>query len=187
MDCHLTIRHIPCCSFVWEATLKSILWCSAFFVGRRIDALVVLEKTLESPLECKEIEPVNPKGNQPWIFTGKIDAEAEAPMLWPPDAKYWLIGKNPDAGRDWEWKENKATEDEIVGWHHQLNGHELSKLQDTVKAREAWCAAVHEVTKSWTWLGDWTTRTTLKSVIIHKSEIAIFPFIFQTKFVRKNP
>ena len=86
---------------------------------------VVLEKTLESPLDCKEIKPVNPKGNKSWIFIGRTDAEAEAPVLWPLDAKNWLIGKDPDAGKDWRWEEKGTTEDEMVGWHHWLNGHEF--------------------------------------------------------------
>ena len=86
--------------------------------------IVVLEKTLESPLDCKEIKPVNPKGNQPWIFTGRTDAESQTPILWPPDVKSRLIGKDPDAGKDWRQKEKGMTEDEMVGWHHQLNGHE---------------------------------------------------------------
>ena len=86
---------------------------------------VVLEKTLESPLDCKEIQPVHPKGNQSWIFIGRTDAEAEAPMLWPPDAKNWLIGKDPGAGKDWGQEEKGTTEDEMVGWHHLLNGHEF--------------------------------------------------------------
>ena len=83
----------------------------------------MLEKTLESPLECKKIKPVNPKGNQSLIFIERIDAEAEAPILWPPAVKSWLIGKDPDAGKDWG-QEKRATEDEMVGWHHWLNGHE---------------------------------------------------------------
>ena len=86
--------------------------------------IVVLEKTLESPLDCKEIKPVNPKGNQPWIFIGRTDAKAEAPILWPPDVKNWLIGKDSDAGKDWRREKKGMTEDEMVGWHHQLNGHE---------------------------------------------------------------
>ena len=86
---------------------------------------VVLEKTLEGPLDCKEIQPVHLKGNQSWIFIGKTDAEAEAPILWPPDAKNWLIGKDPDTGKDWRQEEKGMTEDEMVGWHHQLNGHEF--------------------------------------------------------------
>ena len=89
---------------------------------------VVLEKTLESPLVCKEIKPVNLKGNQSWIFIGKIDAEVEALILWPPDANNWLIGKDPDAGRDWGQEEKETTEDEIVGWHHQLDGHEFEQV-----------------------------------------------------------
>ena len=85
---------------------------------------VVLEKTLKSPLDCKEIYPVNPKGNQSWIFT---DAEAETPTLWPPDAKNWLIGKDPDAGKDWRQEEKGMTEDEMVGWHHWLDEHEFEQ------------------------------------------------------------
>ena len=88
---------------------------------------VVLEKTLESPLDCKEIKPVNPKGNQPWVFIGKTDSEGEVPILWPPDAKSRLIGKDPDAGKDWRQEEKGTTEDEMVGWHHRLNGYEFEQ------------------------------------------------------------
>ena len=87
--------------------------------------IVILEKTLESPLGCKEIKPVNPKGNQSWIFIWRTDAEAETPVLWPPDAMSWLTGKDPDAGKDWGRKEKGTTEEEMVGWHHWLNGHEF--------------------------------------------------------------
>ena len=83
---------------------------------------VELKKTLERPLDCKEIKSVNPKRNLPWIFTGRTDAEAEAPILWPPDSRSWLIGQDPDAGKDWGQEEKGVTEDEIVGWHHWLNG-----------------------------------------------------------------
>ena len=86
---------------------------------------VVLEKTLESPLDCKEIQPVHPKGDQSWVFIGRTDVEAETPILWPPDAKNWLTRKDPDAGKDWRQEEKGMTEDEMVGWHHQLNGHEF--------------------------------------------------------------
>jgi len=86
---------------------------------------MVLEKTLESPLDWKEIQPVNPKGNQSWIFIGRTDAEAEAPILWPPDGKNWLLGKDPDAGKHWRQEEKGMTEDEVVRWHHRLNGHEF--------------------------------------------------------------
>ena len=86
---------------------------------------VVLEKTLESSLDCKEIRPVHPKGDQSWVFFGRTDAEAETPVLWPPDAKSWLIWKDPDAGKDWGQEEKGTTEGEMVGWHHRLNGHEF--------------------------------------------------------------
>ena len=93
---------------------------------QRIDAFeVVLEKTLEGPLDCKEIQPVHPKGNQSWMFIGRTDAEAETPVLWPLDVKNWLIWKDPDAGQDWRQEEKGTTEDEMAGWHHQLNGHEF--------------------------------------------------------------
>ena len=85
----------------------------------------VLEKTLESPLDCKEIKPVNPKGNQSWIFIGRADVEAETPILWPPDVKSWLIWKDSDDGKDWRQEEKGTTEDETVGWHHQCNVHEF--------------------------------------------------------------
>ena len=84
----------------------------------------MLEKTLESPLDCKEIHPVHPKGDLSWVFTGRTDAEAEAPVLWPPDAKSQFIGKDPDSGRDWR-QEKGTIEDEMAGWHHQLDGHEF--------------------------------------------------------------
>ena len=84
---------------------------------------VVLKKTLESPLDCKEIQPVYPKGNQSWIFIGRTDTEAETPILWPPDVKSWLIWKDPDAGRDWGQEEKGTTEDKMAGWHHWLDGH----------------------------------------------------------------
>ena len=86
---------------------------------------VVLEKTLESPLDCKEIQPVHPKGDQSWVFIGRTDAEAEAPIFWPPDVKNGLIGKDPDAGKDWRQEEKGMTEDEMVGWHHRLDEYEF--------------------------------------------------------------
>ena len=110
--------------------------------------LVVLEKTFESPLDCKAIKPVNPKGNQSWIFIGRTDVEAEAPILWSPDAKNWLIGKDPDAGKGWGGEEKGMTEDEMVGWHRWLSGLSWRKLREIVKDRKAWQATVHGVTKS---------------------------------------
>ena len=86
---------------------------------------MVLEKTLESPLDCKEIQPVHPKEDQSWVFTGRTDAKAETLILWPPHAKSWLIGKDPDYGRDWGQEEKGTTEDEMAGWHHRLDGHEF--------------------------------------------------------------
>ena len=88
---------------------------------------VVLEKTPESPLDCKEIQPASPKRIQSWVFIGRTDAEAETPILWPPDTKNWLTGKDPDAGKDWGQEEKGMTEDEMVGWHHRLNGHEFEQ------------------------------------------------------------
>ena len=136
---------------MWELDYKESwaqkTWCSW---------TVVLEKTLESPLDCKEIQPVHPKGDQSWVFIGRTDLEAETPVLWLPDVKSWLIWKDPDAGKDWGQEEKGTTEDEMVGWHHWLNGHEFGKLQELVMDREAGHAAVHGVTKSWTQLSDWT-------------------------------
>ena len=116
---------------------------------------MVLEKTLESPLDCKEIQPVHTK-DQSWVFIGRTDAEAETPILWPPHAKSWLIGKDPDSGKDQGQEEKGMTEDEMAGWHHQLNGHGFGRLQEPVMDREAWHAVIHGVAKSRTRLSDWT-------------------------------
>ena len=118
---------------------------------------VVLEKTLESPLDCKEIKPVNPKGNQPWTFIGRTDAEAEALILWLPDAKSQLTGKDPDAGKDWRQEEKETTEDEMVGWHHWLNGHEFEQtLGDSEGQRSLMCYSPWDCKKSDTteWLNN---------------------------------
>ena len=98
---------------------------------------VVLERTLESPLDCKKIKPVSPKGNQPWIFIGRTDAEPEAPVLWPPDTKSWFIGRNPDAGKYWAQEEKGVTEDEMIGWHYQLSGHEFEKTPGDSERQES--------------------------------------------------
>ena len=119
---------------------------------------VVLEKTLESPLDCKEIKPVNPKGNQSWIFAGKTDAEAEAPIFWPPDVKNWLLRKDPDAGRDWGQEEKGTTEDELVGWHHQLDGHQFEQASGDDEGQGSLARCCPWVAKSWTWPNNWTTK-----------------------------
>ena len=111
---------------------------------------MVLEKTIESPLDCKEIKPVNRKGNQSWIFIGRTDAEAEAPILWPPDVKTWLIGKDSDAEKDWGQEEKGAIEDEMDGITNLMDMSQ-SRFWEIVKDKEAWCTAVHEVAKSQTW------------------------------------
>ena len=99
----------------WSESCSVVSW---FFV--------VLEKTVESPF-CKEIQPVDRKGNQPWVFIGRTDVETEAPIFWPPDAKSWLIRKDPDAGKDWKQEEKGMTEDKMVGWHHQFSEHEFEQ------------------------------------------------------------
>ena len=116
---------------------------------------MVLEKTLESPLDCKEIQPVHPKGDQSWVFIVSTDAEAETPILWLPHGKSWLIGKDPDAGRDWGQQEKGMTEDEMLNGIIDSMGMSLTKLWEFVMDREAWRAVIHGVTKSQTPLSDW--------------------------------
>ena len=117
---------------------------------------VVLEKTLESPLDCKEIQSVHSEGDQPWDFFGRNDAKAETPILCPPYAKSWLIEKDSDAERDWGQEEKGTTANEMAGWHHQLAGREFEWTPGLLLHSEAWCAAVHVVAKGQTRLRDWT-------------------------------
>ena len=117
---------------------------------------VVLEKTLESPLACKEIQPVHPKGNQSWIYIGRTDAKAETLILCPPDVKNWLIWKDPDAGKDWRQEEKGMTEDEMVGWHHSLDGYEFEQAPGVGDEQESLVYCSPWGANSWTWLSDWT-------------------------------
>ena len=128
---------------------------------------MVLEKTLESTLDWKKIQSVHPKGGQSWIFTGRTDAEAETPRLWPPDVKNWLIWKDHDAGKDWRQEEKGMAEDEMVGWHHQLDGMSVSKLWAFIMNKEAWWAVVSGVVKCWARLSDWTELNLIISDINH--------------------
>ena len=146
---------------MWELDHK-VVWASKNWCFWT----VVLKKILGSPLDCKEIKPVNPKGNQPWIFIRKTDGEA--PILWPPDAKSQLIGKDPDAGKDWR-REDKG--EELFGWYHQHNGPEFEQTPEIVKDREAWCATVHGVTKSQTQLSNWIAATTMFLLYFTKMEL----------------
>ena len=125
---------------------------------------VVLDKTLESLLKCKEIKPVNPKGNQSWIFIGRTDAEAETPILWPPDVKNWLVGKDPDDGKDWR-QEKGMTKDEMVGWYHWLNGHESEQAlgggggQGGLACCSPWGHKESDMTEQLSWTEEWYYHT----------------------------
>jgi len=130
---------------------------------------VVLVKTLESPLDCKEMQPVHPKGDQSWVFIGRTDTEAEAPIIWSPNVKNCLIGTDPDTGKDWRQEEKGTTEDEIVGWRHRLDGHEFEQAPGVGDGQEAWRAAVHGVIKNQTRLSNWTELNCPLSSAIGKS------------------
>ena len=135
---------------MWELDRKSgwapRIWCLQ---------TAVLEKSVESLLDCKEIQPVHPKGDQCWVFIGRTDAEADAPILWPPDAQNWLIGQDPDVGKDWRREEKGTTEDEMAGWHHWLNGHECEQSPGNSEGQGGLVAAAHGVTKSRVGMTEW--------------------------------
>ena len=135
--------------------------------------IVVLEKTLESSLDRKEIQPVHPKGNQSWMFIGSSDAEAETPILWPPHAKSWFIWKDPDAGKDWRQEEKGTTEEEIVGWHHQLNGLEFQQApqvgdgQGSLACCSSWGCKELDTTERLNWTESCHTQSCCLVPVIH--------------------
>ena len=130
---------------------------------------IVVKKTLESPLDCKEIQPVHLKGNQSWIFIERTDVEAETPILWPPDAKNWLIRKEHDAGKDRRWEEKGTTEDEMVGWHHQLDGHELEEALGVIDGQGSlmcsWSHKESDTTEQLNWLNFYSFKPYVNSLL----------------------
>ena len=139
---------------------------------------VMLEKTLKSLLECKEIQPVHPKGDQSWVFIGRTNAEAETPILWPPHAKSWLTGKNPDAGKDWRQEEKGTTENEMVGWHHWLSGHEFElapEVGDGQGSLVCCSPGCHKELDTTEWL-NWTELTENSSISQSSKEWYSVPF-----------
>ena len=145
--------------WMWELDYKESWepknWC--FWI-------VMLEKTLESPLDCKEIQPFHPKGNQSWIFIGSTDAESETPIFWPPDAKNWLIREAPDAEKDWRREEKGMTEREMVGWHHRLNWYEFEWAPGVGDGQGCLECCSSLAAKSYRWLNDWTEMTDITHI-----------------------
>ena len=160
--------------WMWELDYKECWmpknWC--FWI-------VVLEKTLKSPLDSKEIQPVHPKGNQSRIFIGRTDAEAETLILCPPDAKSRVIRKDPDAGKDWRQEEKGTTEDEMVEWHHWLNGDEFEQAPGVGDGQRSLASLVHGVAKSWTWLSDQTELTHGSLSSIKSFQRILCPCVYQ--------
>ena len=148
---------------------------------------VVLEKTLESPLDCKETQPVHPKGDQSWAFFGRTDAKAETPILWPSDAKNWLIGKDPDAWKDWGQEEKGMTDDEMVGWHHWLDGHEFEQGLGVGERQGNLATPFHGVATIRIWLSNWTEVNVALPIlsIISKVQICVV-LVTDTKVTSPN-
>ena len=147
---------------------------------------VVLEKTLESPLDSKEIKPVSPKGNLAWIFIGRTGAKTEAPILWPPDVKSWLIRKYPDAGEDWRQEEKGMTEDEMVGWHPRLNRHEFEQIprdsegQGSLACCRPWSHKQYNTSEQLNWTDTWhgpLVTNLNKNIFIIKFHIKTIPVV----------
>ena len=145
---------------------------------------MVLEKTLESSLDCKEIQPVHPEGDKPWVFIGRTNAEAKTPILWPPHVKSWLIGKDPDAGRDWGQEEKGTTEDEMAGWHHRLDGHEFEWTPGVCNGQrgltccDSWGRKESDMTERLNWT-DWTDSCCIEiKKIVSSSNIYIYRYIY---------
>ena len=133
----------------------------------------VLEKTLASPLDCKDIQPVHSKGDQPWVFFGRTDAKAEIPILWPPHAKSWLIGKDSDAGRDWGQEKKGTTEDEMAGWHHWLDGHEFGwtpGIGDGQRGLACCNSWGHKESDTTEWL-KWTDNSSKNQILMFNSNM----------------
>ena len=149
---------------------------------------VVLEKTLESPLDCKEIQPVHPKGDQSWMFIGRTDVEAEPPVLWPPDAKSWLIWKDPDAGKDWG-QEKGMTEDKMVGWHHWLNGHEFGWTpgvgdgQGSLECCSSWGLKESDMTERLNWTDVWFRNFYLTLIYVYVENKYNFCSLIYIKYI----
>ena len=145
---------------------------------------VVLGKTLESPLDNKEIKRISPEGNQLWIFIGKTDAEA--PILWPPDVKSQHIGKDLDAGKDWGQEEKRATEDEMVGWHHCFNRREFERTPGDSDGQGSLVSCNHGLAKSWIWLNAWTTKTNENKNTVYYNLGESVKAVLSGKFIAGN-